>query len=80
MGKEALAPPPREEHLPSKDWKIYISYIYVVLPKMSHSIFVLVNPGKTEAVIFGTRQRLAGVASLGGLNVCLLYTSDAADE
>ena len=30
---------------------------------------LLLNPGKTEAVIFGTRQRLAGVASLGGLNV-----------
>ena len=30
---------------------------------------LLLNPGKTEAVIFGTRQRLAGVASLVGLNV-----------
>jgi len=30
---------------------------------------LLLNPGKTEAVIFGTRQRLAGLDITGGVNI-----------
>ena len=30
---------------------------------------LLLNPAKTEAVIFGTRQRLAGLDITGGVNV-----------